>query len=118
MADATRTTCMWHVCHNGCRGSRVGCNSDPQRHILQSGWLRGDIRPLQEKECAGDTPAATVTRDRLQRFHPDMASRPRFSRDRRAPDSRERNSISLRNFRRCAECDQRIRAAKVWATPA
>src|SRR5437867_12753050 len=75
-----------------CRGSRVGC-------------------------CyARDTRATTVTRDQSQQFLPGMASRPRFAQDQPAPDSHEHNSISRRNFRRCAERDQRIQVAKVQAT--
>src|SRR5256886_8608067 len=75
-----------------CRGSRVGC------------------------AYARDTRATTLTRDQSQQFLPGMASRPRFAQDQPTPDSHEHNSISRRNFRRCAERDQRIQVAKVQTT--
>src|SRR5206468_6708935 len=66
--------------------------------------------PLQS--LAGDTPAATVTLDRLRRFRLGMATRPRLRQVEPELDCREHSSISARNFRRCAECDQRIQVAK------
>jgi len=76
-----------------CRGSRVGCNNP-------------------------GVPIAIVTLDQPRQFLRGTASHPRSLPGQLEPDYRERSSISLRSFRRSAECDQRIQVAKAAETSA
>ena len=102
-----------------CRGSRVGCfDLDFAATRLPFGRTRPVANLPPQGDFAGDTPATTVMLDRSPQFLRGMASRPQLRQDQLESDCRERSSIFLRNFRRCAECDQRIQVAKGAETSA